>query len=354
MIAAASGAEPSTDVNELAPEAEPAVRQRALDLSDADGNGKIDPDELDAFFAALLEAQAEEDQAKSTGPSTTVPPFVPSDGRVMPPVDTDDPRLFLVGDSVMEATAPTVEQMLPSWQTNADTRIGRRVPEGASVIEDSDDEIGDVAVIVLGHNYARGEGFQAQFNRIMRELWHLKRVVWVTVAEWSPGQTEVNAIIRTSPEVWPNIVVADWADITKANPGYLAGDRVHLNGSGVLALADLIARAVGPGPLPGGIRRVTVPAAPNPSSGGTSSVTSTVGNDDDDDEPISTGRTTTTVGPIPTTTVPSTSTTGPSTTVPPSTSTTALPTTTLPVTTIPEPTTTIIDSTTTAPPTVTE
>src|SRR5690606_1402465 len=219
-----------------------------------------DPEELDAFFAALARAEREAAEAAT---ATTVPPFV-RPGEVMPAVDTDDPRLFVVGDSVLEASYPTMARMLPSWRVVADTRVGRRVPEGAGVVEERLDDIGDVAVVLLGHNYARGEGFEAQFNRIMRSFWHLERVVWVTVAEWDTGQLEVNTVIRSAPDRWPNVVVADWAALAAANPGYLQGDRVHLTSSGVLAIADLMARAVGPGPIPGvpGIVQVDVPAGP--------------------------------------------------------------------------------------------
>ena len=72
---------------------------------------------------------------------------------------------------------------------------------------------------------------------------------WVTVAEWSPAQPEVNRTIRTAPERYDNVVVADWEALTVENPGYLQADRVHTSQAGTLAIADLMARAVGPGPL---------------------------------------------------------------------------------------------------------
>jgi hypothetical protein len=319
------------DLEALAPEASAEDRALALQASDRDGDGQIDPDELDAFFAALLRAERER-EAEESGVSTTVPAFVPP-GEVMPPVDTDDPTLFMVGDSVLEASYPTVQRMLPSWEVLADTRVSRRPEEGAAIVEERVDEVGDVAVVLLGHNYGLGERFDDDFSRIMRELWQLERVVWVTVAEWSPGQREVNDLLRAAPEVWPNIVVADWSELSAANPGYLSRDGVHLTPSGVLALSDLIARAVGPGPIPGvpGIVTVDVPAGPGGNSGGPG------------DDPGVPGST------FPTTTRPSTtSTSGPTTTTAPTTtaapSTTVAPTSTLvEPTTVPEPTTTAVE-----------
>jgi hypothetical protein len=316
------------DLAELAPEASPELRAEAFAASDKDGDGALDPDELDAFFAALLAAQRRAD-AERTGTTTTVPAFVPP-GEIMPAVDTDDPTLFMVGDSVLQASYPTVQRMLPSWDVEADTRIGRRPDEGAAVVEDRSSDIGDVAVVLLGHNYASGEGFGEEFSRIMRELWHLARVVWVTVAEWSPAQREVNELLRAAPEVWPNIVVADWAELTAANPGYLTGDRVHLTGSGVLAIADLMARAVGPGPIEGvpGIVTVDVPEAPGGGSdGGSSGTTPPTWVTTTDTRPVTTAPTATTTVPSSTTTGPTSTTLPKSTTIPDSTTTSEVPTT---------------------------
>jgi hypothetical protein len=330
-LAAGLIAADSPDLEALAPEASTEDRALALQASDRDGDGKVDPDELDAFFAALLRAEREREAAES-GVSTTIPAFVPP-GEVMPPVDTDDPTLFMVGDSVLEASYPTVQRMLPSWDVLADTRVSRRPEEGAAIVEERSDEIGDVAVVLLGHNYGLGERFDEDFSRIMRELWRLERVVWVTVAEWSPGQDEVNELLRRAPELWPNVVIADWSALSAANPGYLSRDGVHLTPSGVLALSDLIARAVGPGPIPGvpGIVTVDVPAGPGGNSGGPGG-----------DGPGPTPTFTPTTRPTPTSAPSSTTTDAPTTTAAPTT--TQAPTTTIgEPTTVPEPTTTAVE-----------
>ncbi len=296
-----------------------------------------------AFFAALAAEAAATEAADSAASAPSVPKVVPARSVVLPAVDTEDPRLFLVGDSVLEASAPTIEAMLPSWDVTADTRIGRRVPEGAEVIEERRDEIGDVAVIVLGHNYSLGEGFAGQYSRIMRQLWSLDRVVWVTVAEWSPGQREVNALIRQNAQIWPNVVVADWAQLAAANPGYLARDGVHLTGAGVVALADLAARAVGSGPRPGGVVSVEVPVAPDGSPAtGSGSVPTTrpstsvpaIGASTSTTAPDQSGSTTTSTTAVTTSTVPTS--TVPTTAVPTSTvPTTAVPTSTVPTSSVP-------------------
>lgn len=208
---------------------------------------------LEAFRAALGGEQGE--GAQQAG------------GRfVMSGVATSDSRLFMVGDSVLEAAWPTAAALLPSWRVTADAEVGRRMTDGIGVVDHRRSDIGDVAVVVLGHNYTVGEGFEAQFERMMRSLSDLSRVVWVTPAEWSDGQAEVGSVIRMAPARFPNVVVADWAALSGENPGYLQGDGVHLTVAGVVALADLVARSVGPGPLDGGpgVLLMEVPSAPTP------------------------------------------------------------------------------------------
>lgn len=200
----------------------------------------------------------EEDEADD------MPWLVPDSPEIMSTVDTSDPRLFMVGDSVMLASGSTVEEMLPSWSTTVDAEVGRGVPTGRSIIASRLPEIGEVAVVVLGHNYSGGGGFEEELERIMLHLDDLERVVWVTVAEWSPDQVEVNEAIRSAHRRHDNVVVADWEALTVENPGYLQADDVHTSSDGTLALADLIARAVGPGPLDVDPKmvRVEVPLAP--------------------------------------------------------------------------------------------
>ena len=97
-----------------------------------------------------------------------VPDVVPDAPEVMPRVDTDDERLFMVGDSVLLAVSPTVEEMLPSWEVTADGEVGRGVAEGRGVVWERRSEIGDVAVVVLGHNYDKGGGVRSELDRIWR------------------------------------------------------------------------------------------------------------------------------------------------------------------------------------------
>ncbi len=210
------------------------------------------------------EEPGDSDDPESDG-AGDAPWLVPDAPEVMPAVDTADPRLFMVGDSVLLAVGSTTEEMLPSWVVTTDAVVSRGVPAGRSVVAKRLPEIGEAAVVVLGHNYEGGGEFDEELDRIMLYLGDLERVVWVTVAEWTPDQIEVNRAIRAAHLRYDNVVVADWQALTVENPGYLQADDVHLTTSGTLALSDLIARAVGPGPLDVDPKmvRVQIPLAPD-------------------------------------------------------------------------------------------
>ena len=125
----------------------------------------------------------------------------------------------------------------------------RRLPQGIEVLRANRQQIGAVVVIQMGNNYIDGEDgtFASQIDQAMTVLTGVQRVVWLTVAEKWPSRVAINQAIRAAPGRWPTAVVADWAALVAAHPEY-ASDQLHLTTSGRLAIAQLIAAAVGPPP----------------------------------------------------------------------------------------------------------
>jgi lysophospholipase L1-like esterase len=246
-----------------------------------------------------------------------------------PALPAGDGTVYAVGDSVLLGTQDYLQTTVGGWDLRLDARVSRRFPEGIDLLRANRDRLGQAVVICLGHNYGGGGGVYSYLDEIMAELRNVDRVVFVTVAEWSPAQPEVNRAIRALPAFYPNVVVADWSGVSAANPPFLASDRVHLTRSGNVALANLIAVMLGPASRDGTTvappRILTIPDEP----GGPATPVTTA--------PPSTSTSTTT------TTVPGTGST--TTTLPPDTTTTTVEATT---TTTVTPTT--IDTTTTVPP----
>ena len=256
-----------------------------------------------------------------TGPGEGSPEIIPP-----PPLAEGTGALYAVGDSVLLGTEPYLRSTLAGWDVRLDARVSRGVPEGFELVRMNEDRIGDVLVLVLGHNYG-GPGFTRWLDALLGELDDVPRIVLVTVAEWSPAQREVNEAIRRAPEDHDNVLVADWAAVLEANPQFLR-DHVHPGRAGATALANLITVMVGPAPPRDGVvpprpRLLPIPddpvGSPSSGSGGGGWPTPTTGGS------VGSATTTTTTAPVASTTT-TTAVTGSSTTstsAPSTTSTTA-------------------------------
>lgn len=166
----------------------------------------------------------------------------------MAPLLAGDTRVFVLGDSVLLGGKETVPAALTGWVVTYDASGSRRLPQGIEVLRARRSEIGRVAVIQQGNNYIAGEGsFADQIDQAMTVLAGVERVVWLTVAEKWPSRVGINQAIRAAPTRWPQIVVGDWAVVVAAHPEF-ADDMLHLSGAGRLAIAELIAGAVGAPP----------------------------------------------------------------------------------------------------------
>jgi hypothetical protein len=158
--------------------------------------------------------------------------------------------VYVLGDSCLLGARETVPAALAGWNVTYDAVGSRRLPQGIEVLRAHRQEIGAVVVIQQGNNYIEGEGgtFASQIDQAMTVLTGVPRVVWLTVAERWPSRVAINQAIRAAAGRWPTIVVADWASTVAAHPEYAPGDMLHLSPEGRLAIARLIASAVGPPP----------------------------------------------------------------------------------------------------------
>jgi len=212
-----------------------------------------------------------------TGPGEGSPVVYPP-----PPLESGTGALYAVGDSVLLGTEPYLRATLTGWDIRIDGRVGRGVPEGLNLVRMNGDRLGDVLVVLLGHNYGGGGSFGPSLEKLLTDIDDVPRVVLVTVVEWSSAQPEVNRAIRAAPLKHENVVVADWSAVVDANPGFLR-DHVHPTAGGATALANLITVMVGQAPprdgkLPPRPRLLAIPAVgsgPSTSSSSGSSTRST-------------------------------------------------------------------------------
>lgn len=124
-------------------------------------------------------------------------------------------------------------------------------------------------IVATGYNDS-DHRFAAEVDIIVRRTRELgyERVVWLTlranVAYTSPDDSGFDEVFRNNNETlrqlvasgeYPELVIADWATYAHDEPGWFAGDGIHVRGEGPWAAADYISRKIAfldarPCPLP--------------------------------------------------------------------------------------------------------
>lgn len=198
-----------------------------------------------AFVALMACAVASSAPRAARDVVTPAPSARASGGHSALPVPRDT-RVFVLGDSILNADQPGLRAALHDFRVTIDTKPGRRLTQGIPIVRARRDEMGGTVVIELGNNFIPGEGgtFAHQIDVVMRLLRGVRRVVWVTVAEKWPSRVQINHQIRAAAMRWPAIRIAEWAPIVAAHPRYTF-DGLHLTSAGLTPMSRLIARAVG-------------------------------------------------------------------------------------------------------------
>ncbi len=211
-----------------------------------------------ATVAGAVAATSTTVAVTTTTPTTTTTMLPPTTTTVAPTTTTvaiTDPRIFLLGDSVMAALVPgytdQARKVLGAigWQVTLDAKESRFPDAGIAVLRARRDEIGQVVVIQLSNNYGGDEvRWAAQIDEIMAVLAGVPKVVFLTVSEFRDNRREVNDALRAALARHPTMVLADWHALTSADRSLTARDRLHLTVKGARAYAQLIAETVGPAP----------------------------------------------------------------------------------------------------------
>src|SRR5690606_19336567 len=102
-----------------------------------------------------------------TGPRPGSPEVIPP-----PPLRRGTGALYAVGDSVLLGAEPYLRTTLNGWDVRLDGRVSRGVPEGFELVRMNRDRIGDVLVLVLGHNYGGGGHFPGWLEAVLSRTDH--------------------------------------------------------------------------------------------------------------------------------------------------------------------------------------
>lgn len=153
-------------------------------------------------------------------------------------------RVLVLGDSVMKGAEGAVIAALPGREVVFDSEVNRSTGAGADIVAQRGADW-DVAVVFLGHNDGGSPGaFQPAARSILDQLRDVPSVTWLTIHEVRPYYPGVNQYIASLQGAYPNLRIGDWNAIAAANPGGVAGDGLHLNGTGASLMAGLVAEQV--------------------------------------------------------------------------------------------------------------
>lgn len=165
------------------------------------------------------------------------------------------PRVTFIGDSVAASLlfAPDAKRALGrGLELRLDLKVCRRLVQPSctyqgvtpttalQVVQRGGRSLGDVAVVMVGYNDSASQ-YRSGLDQVMRALRKagVDDVVWVTLGETRENYELINGVIRKAPSRWRELTVADWASLSRGKP-WFAGDGLHLEPDGAMALARLI------------------------------------------------------------------------------------------------------------------
>lgn len=164
-------------------------------------------------------------------------------------------RVTFIGDSVAASLTfvPQARRVLGrGLDLRLDLKVCRRLVQPSctyqgvtpatalQVVRSKGRSLGTVAVVMVGYNDYASQ-YRRGLDQVMRALRKagVDDVVWVTLGETRENYRLINRVIRKADRRWRELTIADWASLSRGKP-WFAGDGLHLEPDGAMALARLI------------------------------------------------------------------------------------------------------------------
>ena len=156
-----------------------------------------------------------------------------------------DPRLYVIGDSVLLGAHDAIVGQLSGWSVTVWAQEGLSTLGAASIVTASRAAIGDVVVVALGNNDAGNAAtFGQRIDGVMAAIGPVARVIWVNLREFAPWVPAMNQQLVLATARWSNLRIADWDSIATPNPALVYPDGLHLTPAGATAMAQLIGQEI--------------------------------------------------------------------------------------------------------------
>jgi peptidoglycan/LPS O-acetylase OafA/YrhL len=190
-----------------------------------------------AMDAAAPVDPAAAESTSASGPRIVIPLLPePVDGSVPPP----GMRMSAIGDSVMLASAPELQEAFPGIAIDAAVSRGMRAaPEILKTLEDAG-LLRDVVVIGLGTNGPIEESDLQQIKGMIGPNRQLILVNAFADRDWTAG---VNATLADFSAHYRRIELADWSTAIAPHTDVLAEDNIHPGPTGGRIYAETVGAA---------------------------------------------------------------------------------------------------------------
>lgn len=146
-----------------------------------------------------------------------------------------------VGDSVMVASTPALDQALPGIEINA--QVGRQFSTGLQVIESlkAAGQLRPIVVMALGTN---GTVTTQEIGQLYAEIGPHRLLVLVNTYEARSWEQEVNSTLAAAAHSHPGTILADWHDTIDHRTNLLWPDGIHPQPAGGDVYARMLKRAL--------------------------------------------------------------------------------------------------------------
>lgn len=147
-----------------------------------------------------------------------------------------------IGDSILVASAPAIEQALPGTYINA--QVGRQFATGLAVLAGLKQQglIRRIVVFALGTN---GAVTPAEISQLYALIGPHRRLVLVNTYAARPWEPGVNAILAaTAAGHVRTTVMADWYDTIASRTYLLWPDGIHPQPAGGVVYARMLMAAI--------------------------------------------------------------------------------------------------------------
>ena len=157
--------------------------------------------------------------------------------------------LLVNGDSLAVGTAPYLPRALRRWRVRQSTAISRHAFEGASVMRAYGRSLPRVIHVSLGTNDDPRSlsSFRSAIRSVMAVAGPRRCVVWANIVRppvAGASYAGYNSVLAQESRPRSNLRVVNWARMVRQNPGWLAGDGVHVSATGYATRASAVARSV--------------------------------------------------------------------------------------------------------------